>query len=116
MYPLKIIKKLAIEIMDQKTSCPDFVRQRLIWAFVAGWEKGISYKKGNTPVIKMNEYGKTLDIYESLHEAARKNGIHNQGINAVCKGRMNTHGGFYWRYVENPKQIKKIIEGWQEKL
>lgn len=119
MNPLKIVEKITNEIIQHLSLTHlayPFIKNMIIWVYVAGWEKGISYKKGNTPVIKMDKYGKILDTYESISDAAKKNQLHAQGINAVCKGRAHTHGRFCWKYIEDQKQIREITEGWQNKL
>jgi len=116
MDPLKIIRKLALEIIDQKECCPDFVHQRILWAFVAGWEEGLQHCSGRKPVIQLNQYGKIINIFRSMKDAGKIPGCNITGINAVCKGRRHSCGGSHWRYVEGGKQIKKIVEGWQNKL
>lgn len=116
MDPLKIIQKLTIEITDQKVFDAYFVRDRIVWAFVAGWEKGLYQHSGRRPVIQMDQYGKVIKIHKSMKDAGKIDGFDQTGINAVCKGRRHSCGGFRWKYVDNPQQIKKILEGWQKEL
>ena len=116
MDPLKIIRKLASEITDQKKPNPDFVYQRIVWAFVTGWEEGLQHCAGRRPVAQMDQYGNVIKIHRSIKDAARAVKSGSTGIKDVCKGKQHTHKGFHWRYVEGAEQIKKIIEGWQSKL
>lgn len=116
MDPLRIIEKLTLEIIDQKTPDPDFIHQRLIWVFVAGWEEGIQHHSKRKPVIQMDQYGNIIKIHRSIKDAKNAVGSHRSSIENVCRGKKNSCKGFHWRYVEDPKQIKKILEGWQKKL
>lgn len=52
------------------------------------------------PVLKIGLDGTLLDEYESLKEAAEKNGISRGNLCMVCKGAYgrNTIGGYIWKY------------------
>ena len=39
-------------------------------------------------------------IYESLREAERQTGISHSGISMVCNKKMQTAGGYHWKFVE----------------
>lgn len=43
---------------------------------------------------------KTLEIYNSIAEAGRKNKLNSANINSVCKGLRNVCGGFFWEYCK----------------
>ena len=38
-------------------------------------------------------------VYNSLHDATRKTGIHHATICSVCKGKRKIAGGYHWEYV-----------------
>lgn len=38
-------------------------------------------------------------IYESTSEAARKTGLSQQNISAVCNHKRQTTGGFHWQFI-----------------
>ena len=42
-----------------------------------------------------------LQIYPSIIEAERQNPQCNKHINAVCKGKRKTAGGYAWNYADN---------------
>lgn len=52
---------------------------------------------------KVGQYshaGKLIKIWPSIHEAARQ-GFNHGHIWSCCQGRLKTHAGFKWRYIEN---------------
>lgn len=61
----------------------------------------IGRSKIKRQVGKYDNEDNLLEIYPSLSEAARKNGISYTQIGRVCAGknRYNTAGGFTWKYV-----------------
>ena len=44
--------------------------------------------------------GKTIYVFPSVREAARKLGIKSPNIVACLKGRIKTAGGYHWSYLE----------------
>lgn len=38
-------------------------------------------------------------IYESTSEAARKTGLNQQNISAVCNHKRQTTGGYHWQFI-----------------
>lgn len=42
----------------------------------------------------------TNTIYSSVKEASESLGISDSGISLCCKGKLNTSGGYHWKYVE----------------
>lgn len=42
----------------------------------------------------------TGKIYPSLHQAARQTGAHFKNISACCRGKINTSGGYHWKYSD----------------
>lgn len=53
------------------------------------------------PVIQMDENGERLHWYESSAAAARKLGIQERNIRAVCYGKRKRCGGFRWKFDEH---------------
>lgn len=53
-------------------------------------------KKQRKPVLCVE----TGVVYESAHEAARKNNTYQSNISLCCRGGTKTHKGMHWRYVE----------------
>ena len=41
----------------------------------------------------------TGEVYKTPKDASRANGIHNDSISRVCKGKSKTAGGYRWRYL-----------------
>lgn len=120
MDPLKVSEKIANEIVKHfqlpHTVCFSFIKKMVSWAYVAGWEEGTQHTSKRRPVVQMDQHGNVIKIYRSIKDASRTVGTHRSSIENVCKGKKNSCKGFHWRYVESPKQIKKIVEGWQKKL
>ena len=44
--------------------------------------------------------GKTIYVFPSIREAARKLGIKSPDIVACLKGRIKTAGGYLWSYMD----------------
>ena len=57
--------------------------------------------------------GILIDTFLSIREAEEKTGICNSTITQCCKEKVNTAGGFVWKYVNEDKPIidKNTIEG-----
>lgn len=49
------------------------------------------------------------DLYWGVWEAQRQTGVYGQNINAVCRGRVKTAGGYHWRYAM-PEEIKEVMQ------
>ena len=61
--------------------------------------KKTGYRNGRK-VIQMNATDSTIiRIYDSLEHAAKETGLSKSNICNVCKGKLNTTGGFKWSYV-----------------
>lgn len=54
--------------------------------------------KASKKVIKMNDDGEELQIYDSIALAAADNHCDASTISKVCKGSKNKCGGFKWKY------------------
>lgn len=52
---------------------------------------------------KVGQYsknGKLIKVWSSMMEAER-NGFHRGNICSCCKGRLKSHHGFKWKYIDN---------------
>ena len=49
-------------------------------------------------VLQYDKNGILINEYPSMKEAERKTGINNGYICSVCKGKLNTAGGYIWKY------------------
>ncbi len=120
MDPCHVVEKVTTEIIEHfrlpHKICFPFIKKMLSWVYVAGWEEGVNQKGKKIPVIQMDEYGNIIEIHKSLTIAARKTNTSKSNISRVLKGKQHSAGGFLWKPVNNPKEIHKILEGWQDTL
>jgi hypothetical protein len=120
MDPRRVVEKVTTEIIDHfrlpKKLCYPFIKKMVSCVYVAGWEAGVNQKGLKNPVVQMDEYGNAIEIHKSLTIAARKVKISKSNISAVLKGKQHTAGGFLWKKVDDPVEIRKILEGWQDEL
>lgn len=58
-------------------------------------------KKICKAVDKFSLDGKYIESYASIKEAANINKTYPQNIQAVCKNRKRTAGGYIWKYTQN---------------
>ncbi len=120
MDPYHVVETLSKEIIKHfrlpHKICFPFIKKMVTWAYVIGWEEGVNQKGKKTPVIQMDEYGNIIETHKSLTIAARKTNTSKSNISRVLKGKQHSAGGFLWRKVNDPKKIRKILEGWQDKL
>ena len=118
MDPHRVVEKVTTEIIDHfrlpKTVCFPFIKKMLSWVYVAGWEEGMKQKGTRNPVMQTDEYGNIIKIHPSLSIAARRTHTTKSNISKVLNGKSHSAGGFLWRKVNDPKQIHKILEGWQD--
>lgn len=56
-------------------------------------------------IAQFSTDGSLLSVYDSIAEAARKTGIGRTNINACCRGKLKTSGGYKWKYIDNKTQI-----------
>ena len=52
------------------------------------------------PVMAINVTTGEKTIYQSMAEAERAGGFIQSNISATCRGRVKTHKGHYWKYLE----------------
>ena len=53
------------------------------------------------PILQFSKYGEFIAEYNSVMEAERHTGCHNQSICYCCKGKRKTCGGYIWKYKED---------------
>jgi hypothetical protein len=64
-------------------------------------------KKSSIKVVKMNLEGEYMETYNSIAEAARKNGMSTcSGVSACCNNRRKTSGGFKWKHKNEKVDVK----------
>jgi len=51
-------------------------------------------------VTQLDKKGRVINSYKSIRSAARELNICQSAITKVCKGKMNTTGGYRWEYVQ----------------
>jgi hypothetical protein len=49
-------------------------------------------------IIQLDKNNNFINSYNSLMDAERITGISNGNINACCKGKRKTAGGYIWKY------------------
>jgi hypothetical protein len=67
----------------------------------------ISYMKGktgkdNVNSKKVNQYTKEgifVKTYDSIAQAGNEVGVYKSNISSCCKGKLNSTGGYLWKYV-----------------
>ena len=120
MDPRHVVEKCTKEIIDHfhlpRKICFPFIKKVISWVYVAGWEEGKQQKGKRQPVVQMDEYGNLIKIHKSARVAARCCDTHKANINKVIQGHQHMAGGFTWKRVNDPDEIHKIIEGWQDEL
>ena len=62
-------------------------------------EKLTNHPKTSKPIIGIDKVTGLIVEFVSSREAERQTGIANQNINACCKGKRKSTGGFYWMYA-----------------
>lgn len=55
--------------------------------------------KPKRAVRQLNKDGETINIYNSITEAAATTGLHMASIQRCCSGKNKTAGGFMWAFV-----------------
>ena len=58
-------------------------------------------EKLSKPIYGINKVNGLIVEFKSSHEAGRTLGIAQQNINACCKGKYKSAGGFYWFFAES---------------
>ena len=64
------------------------------------------FNSNKRQVVKMDLDGNELKVYDTITEASKDVNGSTSHISKCCKGRMNTHKGFRWRYYEYEGGIK----------
>jgi len=64
-------------------------------------------KNQGRPIKQYDKFGNFIKEWEGGATAARELGLDKANINAVCRGRKKTCGGFIWKYSEEKLEIDK---------
>lgn len=64
--------------------------------FIAKTAAGYKYR----PVVAYDKDGNSVGRFSSLKEANQSTGVDFRNIQACCKGRKKTAGGYVWRYAD----------------
>ena len=56
-------------------------------------------EKKSIPIAQLALDGKLVNVYKSSMAAEREGGFTQQNINACCKGKLKTHGGYRFMYL-----------------
>lgn len=51
------------------------------------------------PVVKYTLDGEFIEVYVSISEAARQNGVSDSNIHNACSGVYSTSGGYTWQFL-----------------
>lgn len=58
--------------------------------------------------ISVNQYtlnGELVRCWKSAKEASDVGGFHRGHISSVCRGKLRQHGGYIWRYDNEPQRV-----------
>ena len=66
-------------------------------------------KSQSFPVLQYSIDGKFIARYYGATEASKKLGIDKVSIRACCRGKLQTSGGYIWKYENSDKDISKPI-------
>lgn len=58
-------------------------------------------KDQSKPVLQYDKYGNFIKEYPSASDASRNTGINFSHICKVCRGELNTSGGYIWKYKQS---------------
>ena len=121
MDPRRVVEIITTEIIEHfrlpKKLCFPFIKKRISWVYVAGWEEGVDQSGGvKSPIIQTDQYGNVIDIHKGVRIAAKKTKISRSSISKVIQGKLHSAGGFLWKKVNDPKEIHKILHGWQDEF
>jgi len=120
MDPKHVVETITTEIIEYfrlpKKLCFAFIKKRISWVYVIGWEEGRQQGRQRHPVMQLDEFGNLIKIHKSLTVAARRTKVTKGNISKAMTDKHHSAGGFLWQKVNDPKKIHKILEGWQDEL
>lgn len=68
-------------------------------AYKSGLNKGTrNHPRKSKPIDMFSKDGKLLCTFPSMKEAERQTGAFRSSIYACCRGKVNTAGGYHWKY------------------
>lgn len=103
----KSLWKPSVDRIDckQPYSFPNM--QLVSWRF--NRKKGdFENSQRTTEVIQLDRNLNVISIYPSLVEAQKQTGCNQGNISAVCLGKRNHTGGFFWRHGKTKRLLKRV--------
>ena len=67
--------------------------------FSAYWKMGY-FDSQKKPCLQYAKSGELIAEYECIRDAERATGIDHITISRACRGRLNTSGGYIWKYKQ----------------
>jgi len=103
MKPEKVYEHLTTEIINEfllpRNVCHQFIYNRIMQAYSIGYNSGCTKGTAKKKVIQLTKDGKVLKEWESMAQVEKSLRIHNASICKCCKGKLQTAGGFKWKYA-----------------
>ena len=65
------------------------------------YEAGARVHSNRKPVIQLTKYGKPIQRFESIAQAAKATKVDNTSIVNVCKSKQHSAGGYQWKYEKD---------------
>ena len=102
-----ILKSLVEDTITQLKHDPGGIYNKEILAeqFNRALDIGTNYlkfeqkaQKKSKPVIQINKFGKVIDEFSSVRQAAEETGICRTSIAKACREEQNTAGKYHWKY------------------
>ena len=60
----------------------------------------LNRKDKSKPIAKLNEKGEIIEVYKSLMEAHRQNGLNITQLSRAARGLINKYDGYRWKYLD----------------
>lgn len=108
MKPELIQEKLVNEIIEEfrlpRTTCEQFILDRIAWAYAAGYEQARNTMSSAKPVVQMDVNGVIIKTWESAAAAARHYQVDKSSIAKAAKNfHKHAQDGFKSRYKDIPR-------------
>lgn len=63
-------------------------------------EKYVSSQGGKIPIVQMDLENNIINTFDSIADACRETGFDPSTISKCCKGKLKTHHGYKWEYLD----------------
>lgn len=100
----KALKKVLNEMIERSIIIPGKESEAFWYLNIIGtvyYEAGVRVHSNRKPVIQFDQYGKKIERFESIAQAAKATKIDNTSIVNVCKSKQHSAGGYQWRYEKD---------------